>query len=65
MSSYSSLHSLNTGYEQSTEAINWKPTQGKAPGTQFQQWCDTCFCQPQRWAAYFEKLESKDSHLSW
>ena len=33
-SSYASLQSSNTDYEQSTEAINIKPTPGTAPGTQ-------------------------------
>ena len=32
-SSYASLPSSNTDYEQSTEAINIKPTPGTAPGT--------------------------------
>ena len=32
-SSYASLQSSNTAYEQSTEAINIKPTPGTAPGT--------------------------------
>ena len=32
-SSYASLQSSNTDYEQSIEAINIKPTPGTAPGT--------------------------------
>ena len=32
-SSYASLQSSNTAYEQSTEAINIKPTPGTVPGT--------------------------------
>ena len=33
ISSYASLQSSNTNYEQSTKAINVKPTPGTAPGT--------------------------------
>ena len=43
-------------YEQSTEAINLKPTPGTAPGPQLLGEVITHFCQPFCWTAYFDKL---------
>ena len=50
-----SLHSLSTDYEQSTEAINMKPTPITAPGSQVSAGV-SFFCQPFRQAACFDKL---------
>ena len=58
-SSFASLQSSNTDYEQSTEAIKLKPTPGTAPGTCLSAEVSYFFVSLSIGAAYFEKLETK------
>ena len=61
-SSYASLQSSNTDYEQSTEAINIRPTSGTAPGTWLSAEVSYFFVSLS--VGLPTKLETKDSHIS-
>ena len=42
-----------------------KPTSGTAPGTKLSEEVSYFFDSFSVWAAYFDKLETKDSHISY